>query len=109
MGMSIYICSENAAPEVLYAGSYYGFRQMDSHLHTGVGEVLQYDESEKEDCPDTSFVFYTPDWTKVKTAAIAELEKLPAKRSAVSEWLRAVVGHAERAEGGDDLSIQFCW
>jgi len=90
--MSIYICSENAAPEVLYAGSYHGIGEIDSQLHTGVGEVLQYDEPEKEDCPDTWLVFYTPDWT-----------------SAVSEWLRTVIGHAERAEGVDDLSIQFCW
>jgi hypothetical protein len=92
-------------------GSYRGMREMDSHLHTGVGEVLQYDESEK-DQPihgDESVVCYTPNWAMVKSAAMAELEKLPGKQSAVSEWLKEVIGHAERADGGDDLSIQFCW
>jgi len=107
--MSIYIGGAEEKPTALYMGSYYGLRELDSCLHTGVGEVLQYDQSEKEEMEDSSIVLYTPDWATVKAAATAELEKLPRKESCASEWLRDVVGHAERAEGRGDVFIQFCW
>src|SRR5262245_4006221 len=110
MGMSIYVCDDDGYTP-LYMGSYSGLGALHNSLHSGVGEILQYDETEKHPgCPDTSVVTYDPDWTAVKAAALAEIEKQPAgKQSFVSQFLKDVLGHAERAEERNDVFIQFCW